>query len=95
MIWWRLCKACLNELQKKNFAAKKQQQQQQLQQNKKQMQEERFKQKMDEEHKVEDTKLEIKKRIEEKKDILVNRENRDQVKLRKLVIKKFEGISLD
>ena len=95
MIWWRLCKACLNELQKKHFAAKKQQQQQQLQQNKKQMQEERFKQKMDEEHKIEDTKLEIKKRIEEKKDILVNRENRDQVKLRKLVIKKFEGISLD
>ena len=59
------------------------------------MQEERFKQKMEEEHKIEDTKLEIKKRIEEKKDILVNRENRDQVKLRKLVIKKFEGISLD
>ena len=93
MIWWRLCKTCLNELQKKNLAAK--QQQQLLQQNKKQMQEERVKQKMEEEHKIEDTKLEIRKRIEEKKDILVSRKNRDQVKLRKLVIKKFEGISLD
>ena len=92
MIWWRLCKTCLNELQKKNLAAK---QQQLLQQNKKQMQEERVKQKMEEEHKIEDTKLEIRKRIEEKKDILVSRKNRDQVKLRKLVIKKSEGISLD
>ena len=62
MIWWRLCKTCLNELQKKNLAAKQQQQQLLLQQNKKQMQEERFKQKMEEEHKIEDTKLEIKKK---------------------------------
>ena len=56
------------------------------------MQEERFKGRMEGELKIEETKLEMKKK-NENQDIIVN--GNIQVKLPKLVITKFEGIHLD
>lgn len=59
------------------------------------MQEERFKLRMKEELKTEEMKLKMKKKkIEEKKDIVVNGEKRVQVRLPNIVITKFEGSSL-
>lgn len=58
------------------------------------MQEERFKLRMKEELKTEEMKLKMKKKIEEKKDIVVNGEKRVQVILPNIVITKFEGSSL-
>lgn len=59
------------------------------------MQEERFKLRMKEELKTEEMKLKMKKKkIEEKKDIVVNGEKRVQVLLPNIVITKFEGSSL-
>ena len=56
------------------------------------MQEEGFKRRIEEELKIEEMKLEMKKKNEDK-DIIVNRNI--QVKLPKLVITKFEGTHLD
>ena len=56
------------------------------------MQGERFKRSMEEEFKIEEMKLETKKKNEHK-DAIVNRNI--QVKLPKLVITKFQGIHLD
>ena len=56
------------------------------------MQEERFKRRMREELKIEEMKLEMKKRNDDK-DIIVNRNI--QVKLPNLVMTKFEGTHLD
>ena len=56
------------------------------------MQEKRFKRRMEEELKIEEMKLEMKKKNEEK-DMTGNRNA--QVKHPKLVITKFEGKSLD
>ena len=58
------------------------------------MQEERFKLRMKEELKTEEMKLKMKKKIEEKKDIVVNGEKRVQVILPSIIITKFEGSSL-
>ena len=49
---------------------------------------------MEEELKIEVMKLEIKKKIEEKKDITVNREKSIQIKHTKPAIEKIEGTSL-
>ena len=54
----------------------------------------RFKLRMKEELKTEEMKLKMKKKIEEKKDIVVNGEKRVQVILPNIVITKFEGSSL-
>ena len=56
------------------------------------MQEERFKRRMEEELKIEEMKLDMKKKNEDK-DIIVN--SNIQVKLSKLAITKFEGTHLD
>lgn len=58
------------------------------------MQEERFKLRMKEELKTEEMKLKMKKKIEEKKDVVVNGEKRVQVILPSIIITKFEGSSL-
>ena len=56
------------------------------------MQEERFKRRMEEELKIEEMKLDMEKKNEDK-DIIVN--SNIQVKLSKLAITKFEGTHLD
>lgn len=50
---------------------------------------------MVEEPKIENITLSVKKKIKEKKDILVNRENRVQIKIHQLVITNLEGIYLN
>ena len=60
----------------------------------KRMQEERIKQKLEEEPKINEMKLEIKMKIKEKKDIIMKRENQVHFKPRKLAITKFEGLFL-
>ena len=47
---------------------------------------------MVEEPNIENNTLSVKKKIKEKKDILVNRENRVQIKIHQLVITNLEGI---
>ena len=77
-------KGCLEDLREKKEA--------EIRKKEDEMQEERFKRRMEEELKIEEMKLEMKKKNEDK-DIIVNRNI--QVKLPKLVITKFEGTHLD
>ena len=77
-------KGCLEDLREKKEA--------EIRKKEDKMQEEGFKRRIEEELKIEEMKLEMKKKNEDK-DIIVNRNI--QVKLPKLVITKFEGTHLD